>query len=562
MPVEDVSTRYHLRDSSISVHGRKSLFANTAEESWLMKKFLKNNALNASININRKNCPRLSGSSFFYDILRQKFIYLLLLAIPLNTGAQQTTGFNHLAFQNIISLRFDEASSNLRKSKDIDPDNPYTIFLENYLQFMRCAIDCDHAAYRNYKTAFDKRVKILNSHSEDAALRFQAEMNLHSFLLAINHQDNFQALKKLMLARNQLNYFLQHAKVPDAGRRLQGMLLIILSAIPDELMWISSLAGIRGDYDKGISMLEECMRQYEPHTAEYIEMILIITCIRNIFKQDYQANFNRLGRLPGEYLKNPLYRLVYTISAAKSGHNDEVIKTINKYQQDPEEHKICYFNYLYGCALLNRMDSNAEISLHQYIECSSSDLFLKSAYRKLAWNYLIHGDTSSFEKYRKMVLDSGSLNADVDRQAHYELAFPGIPNTDLVRARLLFDGGYYDLSKSLLLKKETRKGLQNIYQQTEYSYRLARIYHQHNETDKAVRLYQLTLEKGIGHPFYYAAHAALQLGIIYERLGDTRKAKSYYLKVIETSDKSYGNRFRHSAREGIRRLDEKVNPRN
>jgi hypothetical protein len=527
----------------------------------LMKKFLKNNVLSVSINIYRKNCPRLSGSSFFSSILYQKFVYLLLLVTPLNVGAQQSTGFNHLAFQDIISLRFDEASLNLRKSKDIDPDNPYTVFLENYLQFVRCAIDGDRTAYLSYKTAHGKRVQILNGHSEDAAMCFQAEMNLHSFLLAIHHEDNFQALKRLMLARNQLNYFLQHTDNPATGHRLQGMLLLILSAIPDEFTRISSLAGIRGDYDKGMALLEECMHQYEPHTAEYLEMIIIITFIRNMIKQDYQANFNRLGRLPGEYLKNPLYRLVYVISASKSGHNDEVIKTTQTYYQDPEEHQICYFNYIYGSALLNRMDSKAEIPLHQYIDCSLSDRFVKSAYRKLAWNYLVHGDTLSFEKYRKLVLDSGSLNADVDRQAYYELAFPGIPNTDLVKARLLFDGGYYDQSKSLLLKKETRKGLQNLYQQTEYAYRLARIYHLSNETDKAARLYQLTLEKGMGHPFYYAAYSALQLGIIYEQLGDNRKAKSYYLKVFETSDKSYGFRFRHSAREGIRRLDKKVNSR-
>ncbi len=526
-----------------------------------MKKSLKNNVLNTSINIYRKNCPRLSGSSFFYYILYRKLVYLLLLVTPLNVGAQHNTGFNQLAFRNIIGLRFDKASLNLRKSKEIDPDNAYTVFLENYLQFVRCAIDGDHASYRSYKAAHVKRTKILNGHSEDTALYFQAEMNLQSFLLAIYYQDNFQALKKLMLARNQLNYILQHTDNPATDRRLQGMFLIILSAIPDEFAWISSLAGIRGDYDKGITMLEEYMHQYEPSTTEYLEMIVIITFIRNIYKQDYQANYNRLGRLPGDYLKNPLYRLVYVISAAKSGYNDEVIKTIQAYPQKPEEHRICYFRYLYGSALLNRMDSNAEVPLHQYIECSSSDLFIKSVYRKLAWNYLIHGDTLSFEKYREMVLDSGNLNADVDRQAHYEYTVPGIPNTDLVRARLLFDGGYYDQAKSLLLKKETKKELKNGYQQTEYAYRLARIYHRNNETDKAARLYLLTLENGSGHPLYYAAYSALQLGIIYEQLGDAPKAKSYYLKAIETSEKSYGNRFRHSAREGIMRLEKKANAR-
>ena len=157
-------------------------------------------------------------------------------------------------------------------------------------------------------------------------------------------------------------------------------------------------------------------------------------------------------------------------------------------------------------------------------------------------------------------MNNDDLNASSDifriLEAYHEFALSSIPNTDLLKARLLFDGGFYHQAKSLLLKKETREGLQNVYQQIEYSYRLARIYHQSNETDKAVRLYQLTLEKGMNHPTYYAVNSALQLGTIYEKHGNTEKAGSYYLKVIEIPEKSYGYRFRHSAREGISRLEE------
>ncbi|MBN2215571.1 MAG: tetratricopeptide repeat-containing protein [Bacteroidales bacterium] len=521
-----------------------------------MKKFLKNNVLSASINVYKKNCRRASGSSFFTFTLYLRFICLMPLIIPACISAQQPQDYNHLAFQNILSLRFDEASLNIGKSKEINPENPCSVFLENLQDFLRCVIDGDDASYQEYKATNAKRTGMLNSHAGNVALYYKAEMNFHSFLLAMYHQENLYALRKLILAWNQLNHFLKQADNPAEGRKLRGMMLVVFSAIPDEIEWMSSLAGIRSNFDEGITMLEKNLQTHKPGSPEFIESVIIITYLKNIIKQDYQASFNRLGKLPAEYLENPLYRLIYIISASKSRHNDEVIRIAQTYHQDPHEHHVCYFDYLYGSALLNRMDRNAEIALQKYVECTLSDIYLKSAYRKLAWNYLIHSDTSSFERFRKLVLETGSQVADVDRQAYHECALPGIPNTDLLKARLLFDGGYYRQAKSLLLKKATREGLQNAYQQTEYAYRLARIYHQNNETGKAARLYRFTFENGMKHPVYYAACSALQLGNIYEQLGDFRKAKSYYLKVLRTSEKSYGYRFRHSAREGIRRLDD------
>jgi|GEM_PF-2653244 len=519
-----------------------------------MKKYLKNNDLDILITKFITNCQLLPGSSFFYSWAYRVILYLLV-SMPIHVSAQHARDFNSAAFKNIISLKFDEASQNLKKSREASPGNPNAIFLENYMHFIQSAIDGDDASYKYYKANSAKRIETLRNHTEDAALYFQAEMNFHSFLLALYHQENFQALKKFLQANSQIKHFLKHADNPETGRKLQGMLLIILSAIPEEYTWITSLIGLQGDLDDGITMLEDHMQMYESNAPEYLEMLIIIAFIKNMFKQDYLSNFSNLKNLSAEYLENPLFRLVHVISASKSGHNEEVIRVLKAYHQDQSEHKICYFDYLYGEASLNRLDINAEPYLQSYIQCSVTDIYLKSAYRKLAWYCLIQGDTLSFRSYRKKVLESGSMIADVDKQAYDEFAFPGFPNIDLLKARLLFDGGYYRQAKLLLLKEETREGLKDVYQQIEYSYRLARVYHMNNDTGRAVRLYQLTLKNGIHHPFYYAVFSALQLGTIYEKRGDTENARLYYHVVLDTPEESYGFRFHHCAREGIKRLD-------
>ena len=519
-----------------------------------MKKSLKNNDPYKLIIKFITNCQLLPGSSFFYSRAYQVILHLMIL-LPIHVNAQYTRDFNSAAFRNIISLKFDVATQNLKNSREVNPGNTDAIFLENYMHFIQSAIDGDDASYQCYKVNSAKRIESLRNHAENTALYFQAEINFHSSLLALYHQENFPAMKKFLQANSQMKHFLKHADNPEAGRKLQGMLLVILSAIPEEYAWITSLIGLKGELDAGITMLEDHMQMYEKNTPEYLESLIIITFIKNMFKQDYHANLNHLKNLTAGYLENPLFRLVYLITASKSGHNEEVISILKTCHQHQSEHKLCYFDYLYGEAMLNRLDKNAEPYLQSYIHCSATDIYLKSAYRKLAWYYMIQGDTLSFRSYRKKVLETGSMIADVDKQAYNEFALSVYPNIDLLKARLLFDGGYYSKAKLLLLKEETRESLKDVYQQTEYSYRLARVYHMNDETGMAVRLYQLTFKNGIHYPFYYAVFSALQLGAICEKRGDTANARLYYQKALEIPEGSYGFRFHHSAREGIRRLD-------
>ena len=42
--------------------------------------------------------------------------------------------------------------------------------------------------------------------------------------------------------------------------------------------------------------------------------------------------------------------------------------------------------------------------------------------------------------------------------------------------------------------------------------------------------------------------------IIYEEKGDYPMAETYYLKVFEVTEESYGARLRYTARQGIKRL--------
>ncbi len=527
-----------------------------AEFSW-MKKFLKINGKNHFLRLIIRNCQSVFGGSFFITVFLRILTLFFCWIINTRIYAQSTSQLNqdHIV-EDILFLRFDKAGNEIEKANQSNPYSPVYLYLENYLEFLENLIDGNSASYKTYKTNSERRIRKIERNASDniSSLRYLAEMNFQSFALAIYHRENFTALKHFLLSLNQSNNYLAMSNHSLKSYRMKGLITIILASIPDEYYKIASIIGINENLDNGINMLEDYSISCKQNKTEYLESVILMLFVRHIFIRDFNENFEYLQNMPIVYLENPMFRLAYLLSASKAGQNDLVISILEKYPQKKDEHRICYFNYLLGESLLNQLDTLANHSLHDFLECSPGGIYTAAAYRKLAWCSLLGNDTIEFYKFRTNVITTDNIIVDADNQAVNEFTIQEIPNVDLLKARLLFDGGYYRQALEMLLNFDVRKRLKNVYEQVEYTYRLARIYHMLNDTEKAIRLYQLTLDNGLDYPLYYAANSALQLGIIYENLEDKHQAELYYNKVFDIKDSVYGYRFRHDAREGLRRL--------
>jgi len=120
----------------------------------------------------------------------------------------------------------------------------------------------------------------------------------------------------------------------------------------------------------------------------------------------------------------------------------------------------------------------------------------------------------------------------------------------LLRARLLCDGEYYEKAKHELegYKPENEKN------ELEYTYRMGRIYHNWNKTEKAIPFYLQTITNGEGLPYYFAANSALQLGLIYEKQNKFMLAKFYFSKVLEMEFEEYQFSISNKAQAGLNRI--------
>ena len=204
---------------------------------------------------------------------------------------------------------------------------------------------------------------------------------------------------------------------------------------------------------------------------------------------------------------------------------------------------------------MNSLDTNAMNSFRIYLHEFKGINFIRTAYRDLAWCSLISGNKDEYHRYIELALVIGSTMTDEDKQSLKEAKSGEEPDPDLLRSRLLFDGGNYSLALTAVLKCEPGKfrSVRNI---IEFEYRLARIHHKLGNNDDAIRYYEMTVKSGEKYPYYFAANSALQLGTIFEHLNNKEKAKFWYKKCLAMKDHEYQDSIEIKAKAGLNRVGE------
>jgi tetratricopeptide (TPR) repeat protein len=180
--------------------------------------------------------------------------------------------------------------------------------------------------------------------------------------------------------------------------------------------------------------------------------------------------------------------------------------------------------------------------------------FIKEAYQKLAWYELsINNDLAAYKKYMTLCLSKGSELVDEDKQAIKEAKMVKAPNALLLQSRILYDGGYYSRAQSVLIRNAYSLSDDKV-TSLEFNYRMGRILQALKNFPDAIEYYGTTLSLGQNTSEYYAASAALQMGIIYEEQKQIKAAKQYYTLCLKLKPNEYRNSLHQKAKSGLDRL--------
>jgi tetratricopeptide (TPR) repeat protein len=178
--------------------------------------------------------------------------------------------------------------------------------------------------------------------------------------------------------------------------------------------------------------------------------------------------------------------------------------------------------------------------------------FIKDSNLRLAWVALLKGNDEAYRAFVGKVKSAGYTFQDKDQQALNEVD-DAVPNKLLLKARLLFDGGYY--TKALdLLSRSDENNFSVGRDRTEFFYRLGRILDEIGKGEEAVGKYERAIKAGKSLKYYFAANSALQAGKILERKKDLSKAKAFFDLAIQMKDHDYEGSIETQAKAGLKRI--------
>ena len=482
-------------------------------------------------------------------------LVFLLFFISSNLIAQNTeylfNGNCIEAAKNISLLKLKTAAAILNQERINHPNNCAVDYLENYIDFYQLITSQDINELHKLEAKKSSRIQRIASLPASSPYRLysQAEINLQWAFSRVLHQEYFTAAIEFRESYNLLEKNTDLFPFFNQNQKNKGMLLAMLGSIPENFKWVLNIIGMKGDFNQGMSLLENFVEHQaftpelllEKQTGQYYYTILQMNF------GDKQKSWLYCEKVTRDFETNMLSTYLRSFVGIKTGHNEIAIDALMKRPINSEYTSFPYLDYLTGVALLNKLSPTCAVYFKKYVSFSKGKNLIKDAYKRLSWLELIEGDNEKFVIYQNMILEG-----EEDKVAQKEALNKYKPNIILLKARLLFDGGYYDkafteISHTIPINKAER---------LEYEYRFGRICGELKWQLKAIEHYQSCIANNDEDlHLHFAPSSALQLGIIYEQLGNKLKAVEYYKLTLSFKNYDYKFSTVTKAKQALQRLN-------
>ncbi|MBI1225454.1 MAG: hypothetical protein GC192_09485 [Bacteroidetes bacterium] len=485
------------------------------------------------------------------------FFLLLLLPAQAKKHFEWTPALRE-AYKKTLSLRFVEAEADLAKIRLNDPDNLMVLHVENYLDFFHVYINEEESEFKKLEKNKDKRLEIIEDEGDKTSpyyLFLLADIRLHWALARLKFEEYstafFETNKAFKLLTNNAEKFPKF--MPN--KKDLGILHAIVGTIPDNYKWtVNWLSSMEGSMEQGKEELEAVLNFAQKEDFIYEDEIYVYYAYLMLhLENDNEEAWKIINNAKLNPAENPLACFVMANVAMRTDRGDEAIKILLKKPTGKQYQPFYYLDYMLGLAKLQRLDDDAAVYLQRYVNNYKGRNFIKDAYQKLAWHYLLQGDMDSYKKNMNLCKSRGYTIVGSDKSANAEAKSGDIPAVELLKARVLFDGGHFQRAFDILKEKKPSDYLAEK-NRLEYQYRMGRITHKLGRYNEALAYYQNTIDQGRDSPYYFACRSALEKGHILEALGRTKQAKAAFNLCLDISPEDHKTGLHQQAKAGLRRL--------
>lgn len=464
------------------------------------------------------------------------------------------------AYQDILSLKFDDAKTLLSAEKQENPDNLYVPYLENYIDFLSVFISEDEELFNRLEENKSDRINRIKKLDEDSPYRnfMLGNINLQWAVARLKFQEYFSAAFEINKAYRLLKSNKESFPEFIPTNISLGVLHIMIGLIPENYRWLLNIINMKGSVEQGKEELKSVLQNtLDDEAYHYLknETLFYLSFVElNIYSDKNELDY-LLSQLEQADATNLLLSYLAINIQMKTGNNDWVLTKFSQLPNPEGYFPFYYLNYLTAESHLRKLDyQQAALQYDIFLKNFNGQNFVKDAYRKIAWSALIKNDIESYKRYIEKASEHGHTNIGQDKDAEREAKSGLIPNIDLVKTRLLFDGGYYKLADSILHFMDTSNLIQA--QKIERIYRKARIAHESDNLVLAKTYYIKTIDIGKNNPRYFAGNSALKLGEINEAEFDYPDARFYYQLCLDIDFEEYESGIHSKAKAGLKRVSD------
>lgn len=485
---------------------------------------------------------------------------LLLCVSPLSGASFDYSEPAPAVYRLALSLKIEEAERLLLRMQNRNPDNLAVQHLYNYVDFARLFTSEDPAAYARLKKNEEARIRNIQTGNPGSPyyLYVQADIRLQWALLKFRFNEPVSAFLDMgkayrLLRRNQELFpsFLPNQKNLAILHALAG-------TIPDTYRWGARvLGGLSGTVNQGRAEFEQVLHKARKQAFFFKEeTVLIYAYVLLRLCNEGEKAWDLLSDLPLNPQNNLLHCFVQADIAMQTGRNDAALETLEKRPAGPGFLPFPQLDYMLGAARLRKLDPRASNAFLTFLAQHKGPNGIKDTYQKLAWHaWALRNDQAAYRQYMLRAIKEGQAVAGADKNALEEAETQQMPLKALLKARLLFDGGYYQEALQAVQAAEPHTFAQRL----EYHYRSGRILHALKNYPKALANYQKTIALGRNDASYLACNAALQSGLIYELLGKTPEAERFFQICLSMNPEDYRSGLHQAAKAGLSRLKDQKN---
>ena len=499
--------------------------------------------------------PATRSTTLFIKCL----LFSLFITLPVAVQANFDFNANCLkAYHNVFELKLNSARQLIAAEKRIHPNNSIVPLLENYVDYFYLITTENKSEFDRLQSKKSERLDQIENDTDNSPyyLYAQAEINLQWALLRGRYGEFFNAAREIRKANSQLNTNAKKFPGFHLNGKGIGLINVFLGNLPDGVLKTAlSAFGIKGNVQNGLAMLDKLATNlpassYEPFYEEVIFYYAFVLSDVVHAPDAYAKTMKYTARIAdSSLLKSYLQAYV----CARNAHNDEAISILANRPTGDVYQPFPFLELLMGTAKLNKLDYSAAVNFKKFLQVNKGVNYIKDANLHLSWIALLNGDTGSYSALIKSVKNVGSVYHDKDKQAMNEVSYPS-PDPELLKARLLFDGGYY-LKALNVLSDQRVENFKSAKDKIEFYYRFARINDELGKDETALQYYQRTVNAGKTLKYYYSPTAALNMGKIYSNKNKT-KARLYFNMAIDMKNHEYENSIEAQAKEGLRKIED------